>query len=154
MAFEGVWMEIRESAELNDTFHWNEEGNFTASVHEHFRNGGVPPEARGVYVLRRIPSRGRRLGRVLYVGKAGTVTTEGGFRGTQGLEKRLCNTRHGGRTANQWTQELLGGPPGGLRVEYAVLQNPRVMSPGLAEARLLQAYLEEYGSLPVHNREL
>jgi len=153
MGFDEVWEDVRNIANRTGQFCWDGEGHFTAAVHDRFRE--IPQPSFGVYVVRVKRGRGGRRGQVLYVGKAGAVANAGGFRGTQGLEMRLCNTRHGDSNANQWAQELqLEQQPNGLLIEYAVLQDPRVMSPALAEARLLQAYLEQHGRLPAENRQL
>jgi hypothetical protein len=97
----------------------------------------------GVYAVRSRSSTGG----VLYVGKAGTVRRDGGFKG-QDLPGRLMNVR-GKESSKTWFSELCdkNGP---LIIEYILLESTPI-SPALAESRLLQAFLNENGRLPCKN---
>lgn len=97
----------------------------------------------GVYVVRSRSSPDA----VLYVGKAGTVTPDGGFK-DQDLPGRLMNTR-GTESSKSWFSKLCDAN-GPLIIEYILLESTPI-SPALAESRLLQAFLNDNGRLPCAN---
>jgi hypothetical protein len=99
----------------------------------------------GVYLICR-----RDNGAILYIGKGGTVSGDGQFKG-QDVPGRLRNVRGDDIGADRWFRELLldVGP---LVVEYLVLKSP--VAPAYVEAALLQAYLAEYKRLPPKNSAL
>ena len=100
----------------------------------------------GVYVVRQ-----KSTNEVLYVGKGGTIDNQGSFKG-QDIPGRLRNVRANNVSANEWYAALLN-ETGPLLIEYVFL-GMRPVSPGLAEARLLQAYLNDHGHLPSCNKSL
>jgi hypothetical protein len=112
-----------------------------AAITAHFRALSTDRHY-GVYVIRQKPG-----SRVLYVGKAGTVANDGTFK-DQDLPRRLTNTR-GTTSSARWFEQLLN-QHGALLVEYVLLR-PSPLSPAFAEAKLLQAFLNEFGRLPVAN---
>jgi len=117
---------------------------FCQVARAHFE--AVKREAKyGIYVVRR-----QLTGEVLYVGKAGMIRQDGQFK-KQDIPGRLTNVK-GKRTANEWSAALLN-ECGALTIEYVFLE-AHPQSPALAEAMLLQAYLNEHGELPPRNKSL
>jgi hypothetical protein len=116
---------------------------FGTIVDQHFARQ-TTKETHGVYVIRRGST-----GEVLRVGKAGTVRPDGTFK-AQDLPRRLKNVK-GDTPANAWFREL-GAQFGPILIEYISLP-PTPHSPSYVEARLLQAFLNEYGRLPDRNNE-
>lgn len=116
---------------------------FRQQVAEHF--GDAIGSIYGVYLIRRRHDR-----TILYIGKAGTIGRDGQFKG-QDIPGRLRNVRDGDIGADQWFRQLLleAGP---VAIEYIVLVLP--VAPAYVEASLLQAYLVEYGRLPLRNSVL
>ena len=143
--FEGAWSEL-ESACFTSSFSYDDPHTpFSQVVDDHFRTTSQA-ELHGVYLIRKKhPSR-----EVLRVGKAGSVT-RGGLYKAQDIPGRLKNVK-GDVPANQYFSQLLleEGP---LLIQYVCLP-PKPMSASLVEATLLQAYLNERGSLPPRNSEL
>jgi len=141
--FEQALAWVRNEAERQGTIDLAEVDDPRAHIQEHFQ---LHEDANryGVYVvLRTSPVE------VLYIGKAGTLGTNGQF-GGQGILGRLTNTR-GDIPANQWYRTLAQDGP--LAIEYLILPEPRSLSPAFAEATLLQAYLHERGCLPPANKK-
>jgi hypothetical protein len=120
-------------------------GRFSEVVSCHFDPLKGKPKY-GVYVVRQ-----KSTNEVLYVGKGGTIDNRGIFR-RQDIPGRLRNVRANDVSANEWYGALLN-EKGPLLIEYVFLGS-RPVSPGLAEARLLQAYLNDHGHLPPYNKEL
>ena len=118
--------------------------SFHSCLALHFRNVSRL-EKYGVYVVRQ-----RDTGEVLYIGKGGTIDSEGLFKG-QDVQGRLANVKGGDISANKWFADLCQAK-GPLVIEYVFL--PTSKSPALVEAVLLQAYLNEHHKLPYKNKEL
>ncbi len=110
-------------------------------VREHFNRLGIY-HLYGVYIVR-----ARKDGEILYIGKAGTLTQKGDFKG-QDLVRRLTNIR-GKVRANMWFSDLCRkfGP---IEIEYFILSKRE--APALVEAMLLQGYFNESGHLPRENK--
>jgi hypothetical protein len=100
----------------------------------------------GIYVIRKGCSN-----EVIYVGKAGTIRSEGQFKG-QGIRGRLRNVRERDVPANAWFGRQVDCH-GSLRIEYIVLPEKK-LSPTFTEAYLLQAFLNDCGRLPALNKSL
>lgn len=119
---------------------------FDQVVTEHFR-ARAPHTSFGVYVVRQQSSN-----EVLYVGMSGFINNQGQFKGKQDIPDRLKNVKTNDVPANVWFGSLVQ-ERGSLSVQYLLLDNTPI-SPSLAEATLLQAYLNENGRLPNRNKEL
>jgi hypothetical protein len=129
---------------VSDAFEYtNPSASFRSVVNSHFEKVTVPRY--GVYVVR---SSGT--GAVLYIGKAGTVTQKGEFK-KQDIPHRLLNTR-GSNSSHKWFVDLFAAN-GPLLIEYVLLE-AKPISPTLAEAMLLRAFLSEHGRLPSKNKSL
>jgi len=102
-------------------------------------------EKYGVYVVRQ-----RDTQKVLYIGKSGTIDSQGRFKG-QDIPGRLKNVKEGNVPAEKWFQDLLK-KKGPLVIEYFFLSTSK--SPALVEAALLQAYLNQHHCLPCKNKSL
>jgi hypothetical protein len=110
-------------------------------ITDHFRQ--IKGSQYGVYIIRQ-----KNTQQVLYIGKAGTINQDGVFR-MQNLPKRLKNVKGGDKPSRVWFHEMMEAY-GTLIVEYILLlESPH--SPALVEGVLLQAYLNEHGSLPEKN---
>jgi hypothetical protein len=97
----------------------------------------------GVYVIRQGTTR-----EVLYVGKGGTIDKAGNFK-AQDIPGRLANVKGGDLSADEWFGSL-AKEKGPLIIEYVLLAS-KPESPAFVEACLLQAYINEQGSLPYRN---
>lgn len=122
----------------------NPTDSFKTCTNSHF-NGVKRKERYGVYVVRH-----RDTQEVLYIGKGGTIDSKGIFKG-QDVPKRLRNVKGENVSADVWFRNLLQ-EKGPLIIEYIFLSKSK--SPALVEAALLQAYLNEYHSLPYKNKSL
>src|SRR5665213_1698765 len=105
------------------------------------------PEAHGIYVIFSCDD----LERPLYIGKAGTVKTDGSFK-AQTLAVRLTNQQCG-KSRRKFFGELMKEKyPAGLTFLWFVThdKDSRII-PALAETELLQAHYEQYKCLPELN---
>jgi len=116
---------------------------FTTKVTEHFRDMSWKKERYGIYIVRQ-----KNTQEILYIGKGGTIDSEGRFKG-QDIPGRLKNVKDSNRRANDWFCDLFK-EKGALRVEYIFL--PISESPAFVEAALLQVYLNEHHYLPYKNK--
>jgi len=100
----------------------------------------------GAYLVRQLDTQ-----ETLYIGKSGTIDSQGKFKKQlQDIPRRLINVR-GNIPANVWFKKLLQ-EKGPLKIEYVFL--PASKSPSFVEKALLQAHLNEYRCLPYKNIEL
>lgn len=109
---------------------------------------GVPNEP-GVYLISELAEGGERLA---YIGRSGTLGTNGTF-GGQGLKRRLC-MKQGGVYREQFFREHIERHNlEGLAFEWFVTfdEESRVL-PSLAEAQLLQGHYNQHGRLPGLNK--
>lgn len=95
----------------------------------------------GVYVIR------DATGDVLYVGKAGSIRTDGSFK-RQVIRGRLTAPRGATGNADAYFAEVLErfGP-----IDITAIGFGDCPAPALIEAVLLQAFLDEFGRLPPLN---
>lgn len=116
---------------------------FRDAANFHFGRGAT---GYGVYVIR------SSSGEFVYIGKGGTVTTEGRFRG-QDMIGRLKAGRgpKAAISADTWFADIAGryGP---ISVEY-VMSGQTPESPAFIEALLIQGHLNLFGVLPPLNKE-
>lgn len=107
------------------------------------------PDAYGLYLVR--PESGSD-GDLLYVGRSGTIRTDG-TPSTQTLPRRLTN-RHGGmRREAHFRLVMRDRELQALEIEWFVtVSSERLLLPALVEARVLQAYLDRHGRLPPLNK--
>lgn len=102
-------------------------------------------ERYGVYIVRQ-----RDTQEVLYIGKSGSIDSQGHFKG-QDIPKRLKNAKEDNVSPDKWFRGLLQ-EEGLLVINYIFLSTSR--SPAFVEVSLLQAYLNEYHRLPYRNKSL
>lgn len=141
-AFDDLWMQLVASATSGSFNYRTSDGLFRSAVDGHFRDAGIADRF-GVYVVRRIEDN-----EVLYIGKAGTIAPDGKFK-SQGVRGRLKAVR-GVVQSDVWFANICG-ECGAFRVDYLFL-SPSPLSPALAEAKLLQEFLNKNGHLPRYNR--
>ena len=135
---------LKKTCEYGSYEYCNPLDSFRARTTLHFR-GVRRLERYGVYVVRQRDTR-----EVLYIGKGGTVDSQGQFKG-QDIPQRLKNVKEGNISADKWFLDLLQ-EKGLLVIEYVFL--PISKSPAFVEATLLQAYLNEHHRLPYKNKVL
>jgi hypothetical protein len=138
-----------DGVQRHGTFQYTE-GEFNQVVQGHFKK--IPKPRTGVYIVRLLSGAKE----VLYVGKAGSIGTDGTMR-NQDIPGRLINERAKdpeGRPIyfQEWLSCVLTPEelPMNIEIEYILLPTAR-FCPGYAEAFLLQAYLREHGNLPRKN---
>ena len=135
---------LKKTCEYGSYEYINPSDSFRACTTSHFR-GVRRQEKYGVYVVRQ-----RDTQEVLYVGKGGTIDSQGQFKG-QDIPGRLKNVKEGDISADKWFRDLLQ-EKGPLVIEYVFLSTSK--SPAFVEAALLQAYLNEHHRLPYKNKSL
>ena len=140
-SFDAEWRRLRDHSD-HRTFELTPNGSVRKTIKSHFGALGSADQY-GVYVIRATDE-----SVVLYIGKAGTVAKDGTIK-NQNLPGRLTNTRGSKVSSKDWFGRLLA-QHGPLVVEYVILQSSPV-SPALAEAKLLQAFLNDFGRLPCEN---
>ena len=144
-AFEDELNSLKNTYEHGNYEYIVQSQNFTACTRSHF-NEVIRQEKYGVYIVRKQDTQ-----EVLYIGKSGTVDSNGEYKNqTQDIPGRLTNIR-GIFKSNDWFRNLLQ-EKGTLKIEYIFL--PTSKSPSFVEKALLQAYLNEYSCLPYKNNEL
>lgn len=143
MSFSALLAEFRRTFPQQGSFKLSPGGSIKAAVAEH----DVPNEF-GVYLISLIS--GSRLD-LVYVGKAGTVKASGSWK-EQGIAKRLANRQRRESRSIFFRRLIAERELDGLHFEWFVTFNgeTRVL-PALAEAELLQAYLNDHGRLPELN---
>lgn len=107
------------------------------------------PNAFGVYVI----SEGQqRDGEIIYIGKSGTINQDGTWK-KQGLRKRLTK-KQDKKNRNEFFQIIMDERNlNGLSFEWFVtLKAPTGDLTGHVEAKLIQAYFNDYGCLPPYNK--
>jgi hypothetical protein len=142
LGFDEQWRQLCSGRSIGRFDYGPSDGPPREVVRRHFRDSHEA-QLCGVYVVRRLDNTA-----VLYVGKAGTITSDGELK-DQDLRGRLTNTR-GNESSQAWFTALCS-ENGAVSVEYVLLESTPV-SPSLAEAMLLQAFLNETGRLPCRNR--
>jgi hypothetical protein len=118
------------------------------SIDEVVRREKVPNDARGIYIIFRSDD----LQHPLYIGRAGTIKTDGSWK-DQGLGKRLT-MKQGGMFRREFFRKLMADKcRAGLTFLWFVThgQNRKII-PALAEMELLQVHYDEYGCLPELNK--
>ena len=119
--------------------------SFITCTKSHF-NRIVRDKKYGAYLVRQLDTQ-----KILYIGKSGTIDSQGKFKKqVQDIPRRLINIR-GNIPANVWFKNVLQ-EKGPLKIEYIFL--PTSKSPSFVEKALLQAHLNEYSRLPYKNNEL
>ena len=107
------------------------------------------PNTPGAYLIYGVKARRMNL---LYIGKAGTVNTDGSLK-AQGLAKRLTMKQDGMRRQKYFESQMRK-----LKLDYLEFRwwvtmdvGSRVL-PVFAEAQLMQAYYKSHGRLPAWNK--
>jgi hypothetical protein len=112
-------------------------------------HAGVPDKV-GAYVLRAARDQAVE---IVYVGRSGTLRNDGTFR-NQKLFGRLQAKQEGMSRQAFFRKKLDEGGFTGLRIEwFETWDDNHRHAPALAEAELLQAYLDEHRHLPPWNAE-
>lgn len=142
--FEDEIASLKETFEHGSYEYSNSSDSFRTSTTLHFR-GVRQRERSGIYVVRQ-----RDTKEVLYIGKSGTIDSQGQFKG-QDIPKRLRNVKACNASPDEWFRNLLQ-EKGPLVIEYIFTSIS--MSPAFVEASLLQAYLNEQHRLPYKNKSL
>lgn len=135
---------LKKTCECGSYEYINPSDSFRTCTTSHFREVRRQ-EKYGVYVVRQRDTR-----EVLYIGKSGTIDSQGQFKG-QDILGRLKNVKEGNISADKWFRDLLQ-VKGPLVIEYVFLSTSK--SPAFVETALLQAYLNEHHCLPYKNKEL
>jgi len=105
------------------------------------------PNARGVYLIFRSDD----LNRPLYIGKAGTLKTDGSWK-EQGLKKRMT-MKQGGVLRNRFFRDLMTtkGYVGLTFLWFVTHDQNNNIIPAFAELEFLQAHYDQHGCLPELN---
>ncbi|MBI1815912.1 MAG: hypothetical protein HYR72_13110 [Deltaproteobacteria bacterium] len=147
MAFEEEWQRLREIGVHGYFEYAHASERWSKAVDGHFATVRVPDKY-GVYLVRRVED-----SEIIYVGRGGSIDSNGRFK-EQAIPGRLKAPRRDrirrcDIPANRWFLDLRAAE-GALRIEYIILGKvPK--SPALAEALLLQAFLDKHGILPRYN---
>jgi hypothetical protein len=141
--FEQTLEALRQQAQATGTFAFRAGDTLTQVI-----AGARVPACAGVYVIHTSDA---GTGRVVYIGKSGTVHTDGSL-GKQRMNVRLCK-KQGGMCRQRFFAEFMKQHAiGELRFLWiATYCDGRGTPPFLAEAQLLAAYLSEHGQLPELN---
>ena len=138
-------IDLLKNTYKHDSYEYrNPSDSFKTCTSSHFK-GVTRQERYGVYIVRH-----RDTQEVLYIGKGGTIDSQGKFK-KQNIPTRLKNVKEGNISADKWFRNLLQ-EKGSLIIEYIFLSTSK--SPAFVEAALLQAYLNEYHRLPYKNNLL
>ena len=117
--------------------------SFKSCTKQHF-NAIKQHERYGVYIVRQ-----RDTKEILYIGKSGTIDSNGAFKG-QDIPKRLINVKEKENIdADVWFGNL-AKQKGAIIIEYIFLSKSKC--PSLVETALIQAYLNEFHKLPYNLR--
>ncbi len=121
-----------------------------ASIHLTLAQNGVP-DGYGVYVIYSVKADSKNL---IYVGKAGTLTTSGIWK-RQGLSGRLKRKQNKLLRQDFFQQFIEQHELDVLFFEWFVTFDGEQAKtlPLLAEARLLQAYFDDHNHLPSLNKQ-
>ncbi len=134
-----VW--LKENYDSAEFTYLDTGTSFRKVANTHFARPATP--LYGVYIVRQQSS-----GTIIYIGKGGTVTQSGKYKG-QDILGRLINVRGDSISADIWFGEV-AAKYGAITVEYHVLRPP--LAPAFVEAALLQAFLSEFQELPLLNK--
>ena len=106
------------------------------------------PDAPGIYIIFPCDD----LERPLYIGRAGTINTDGSWKG-QKLRGRMT-MKQGGMSRRKFFCRLMADRGlSGLTVLWFVTHNQdNKILPAMAEIELLQAHYSQYGCLPALNK--
>ena len=143
-AFEDEIALLKKTCEHGFYEYNNLSKSFRTCTTSHFRSV-KQQEKYGVYVVRQ-----RDTQEVLYIGKSGTIDSQGEFKG-QDIPGRLKNVKGGDVSADKWFRDILQ-ERGPFVIEYIFLSTSK--SPAFIETGLLQAYLNEHHCLPYKNKLL
>ena len=115
-------------------------------IREVVRSAEVPEE-HGAYII------SDPQGRVLYIGRSGTMLNNGKFQ-KQTLRGRLTN-KQGGRSRQEFFGDMLRERDvQSLHFEWFVtFGEANKILPSLAESQLLQAHFDDHGRLPPYNEK-
>lgn len=146
MSFQKEWVQLGNDVQRG---HFDFDSSallFSQTVDKHFAH--MSAARYGVYLVRRVSTN-----EVIYIGRGGCISASGQFK-DQDVPGRLKAPRRDKNTkrdipANRWFDGLRTAE-GALKIEYVLLGKAPI-SPGLAEAKLLQAFLDDHGVLPRYN---
>jgi len=145
MKFKNEWNQLKQT-EYNGSFSFNGTAtDWRSAVSSHFETCTIKRPHYGVYVVIQ-----KSTGSIIYIGKSGTMCQDGSFK-PQDLQKRLVNREKGQSRKYVFGQRVVDY--GELLIEYVILKSKSLI-PGYLEARLLQAYYDDYKKLPIDNASL
>lgn len=123
-------------------------GSFTFRLGDSLsRQSAGVPDGYGVYCIRA----GSPHGELLYVGKGGSIQSDGQYR-RQNLRQRLTNRQNGVSRQCYFTDKLRSEPAlGSLLIEWYIVDEHKVL-PGFCESLLLQHHYALHHRLPRWNR--
>ena len=143
--FEDEWNQIKQAGHYGSFSFSGTAADWRSAVSSHFKASKLERPCYGVYVIRQ-----KSTGKVIYVGKSGTMCQDSSFK-DEDLQERLVN-----REKDQSRKDVFGQRVvdyGELLIEYVVLKSKSLI-PGYLEARLLQAYYDDHKVLPIDNASL
>jgi hypothetical protein len=138
-SFEDELPGIKRGCEHGSFNYQNPNISFSDTVTSHFRTI-QRNDKHGIYIIRQ-----KSTGEVLYIGKGGSLDRYGNFK-SQDIPGRLKNVKNRDIPANEWFNSLFE-EKGQLLIEYVFLPTTPI-APTFVESLLLQAYYNEYKSLP------
>ena len=136
--------EFQSKFQNNGSFTLKPGQSISTAVREH-----NVPNQHGVYAISSLTG---SFSEYVYVGKAGTITSDGHWK-EQGLRKRLTKKQGDESRVVFFRRVIEANGFSGLYFEWFVTFGAEsTVLPVIAEAQLLQAFFNEYGRLPKLNR--
>ncbi len=139
---------------IEDYFHENKYGTFYLNKGERIETVMTAhnvPNNYGVYIIYSIKDSQEAL---IYIGKAGTVATNGGFK-QQGIYNRLKAVTTNNMQRSKYFQQEVIQKYGFDKLKFVwivTFDDRRKELPAYSEAKLMQGYYEDYHKLPLLNR--
>ena len=144
MSISALLLEFQSKFQNNGSFTLKPGQSISTAVREH-----NVPNQHGVYVISSLTG---SLSEFVYVGKAGTIASDGHWK-EQGLRKRLTKKQSSESRVVFFRRFIETNGLVGLHFEWFVtFGTESTVLPVFAEAQLLQAFFSEHGRLPKLNR--
>jgi len=123
-------------------------GSFAFTKNSNLANVCNAPELPGVYLIYAVKD---KLEQIVYIGKAGSMETDGIFK-DQKLRGRINNKQKGMKRQKFFSYKLYEEQLDKLIIKWCITYNEKSNKlPGFVEGQLLQLYFEETGKLPRWN---
>jgi len=139
---------------VEDYLHNSEHGTFYLNKEEKIEKVLVEnavPNKHGVYIIYSVKDSKEKL---IYIGKAGTVTTNGNFK-NQGIKDRLKAVTTNNMPRGKYFQQEVIQKYGFDKLKFVwivTFDDMRKELPACSEARLMQLYYDVYHELPMLNK--